>query len=217
MDKIFTLLQLNYIIIDKFQGGPYMKVYRSITTEELTNLYQNEHTIEVSTTKGENTHNYLEGVEYIHFFKYSQSAEFYHTNNLEIHNPHIVYMTADIPNNILNDYLGYGYYNSVTSDREELIGVTIPLPEYAIPKSLFIPKYVIEVNNVIKNRKHQEELEYDRYLEYVIALLEKYDYNHYTVGRILHNTDLEKITEQIVENPFDSKTDSKDKYFQKIK
>lgn len=194
-----------------------MKVYRTITAEEITNLYRNEQMLEVGTTKGENTHNYQEGIDYIHFFKYSQSAEFYHNNNLEIQNPHIAYMVADIPNNILNNYLGYGYYNSVTSEKKELIGVTIPLPEYAIPRRLFIPKYVIEVNNVIRNKNHQEELEYARYLEHVINLLEKYDYNHYTVGRILHKTDLEKIIEETVGDLCEDKLDSRDKSFKKIK
>lgn len=170
-----------------------MRVYRTITANEITNLYRGEQDRNISIIKGENTHEYQEGVDYIHFFRFHESAEYYHNNTFAMQNPRIAYMVANVPNEILKETIGYGYYNGVETDITKLEGTTLPLPEYAIPKDLFRTEYIIEVNNHIGYEYKRKNDEYKRYLELVASLLERYDYNHYTVGRVLHNMNLEEL------------------------
>lgn len=170
-----------------------MRVYRTITAEEITALYRQERYKELGITKGENTHNYQEGINYIHFFRYNESAEYYHNYSVGRQNPHIAYMVANIPNEILRKTIGYGYYNGVNTSIKKLEGTTLPLPEYAIPKELLKPEYIINVSNHIGYEYKRNDNEYSRYLELVVYLLEKYDYNHYTVGRMLQEMNLEGV------------------------
>lgn len=169
-----------------------MRVYRTITTEEITNLYRGERNKDINITKGENTHKYNKGVDYVHFFRYHESAVFFYTNHYTMNNPYVAYMVANIPNDILVETIGYGYYNGITTDIPELVGTTIPLPEYAIPRNLMKPEYVIRVSNRIDYEYERKNNEYNNYLELVVRLLEIYDYNHYTVGRMLHKMNLEE-------------------------
>ena len=94
---------------------------------------------------------------------------------------------------LLKENLGYGYYNGVTNEIESLIGTTVPLPEYCIPKELLKPEYIVDVNSYIRYEYKRKDTEYQDYLKLVTYLLENNDYNHYKVGDILKNSDLETL------------------------
>lgn len=195
-----------------------MRVYRSITAEEITNLYRGEQNRDLNITRGENTHEYQAGVDYIHFFRYQESAEYYHKNTFAMENPRIAYMVANIPNELLRKTIGYGYYNGIETDINELKWVTLPLPEYAIPKELFDPEYVVEVNKYIPYEYKRKDEEYQNYLKLVLRLLETYDYNHYTVGRVLNSMDLEGVLGVTDDDRNESEIlDDKIKEFSKIR
>lgn len=194
-----------------------MRVYRVITAREITNLYRGELKRE-ATVKGANTHNYQAGVDYIHFFRYQESAQYYQDVdfcNLSSEDKRIAFMVANIPNEILKEHMGYGYYNGVDKMFE---WEPIPLPEYAIPNELFKPEYIVEVNAYISSKyQRSDPTEYSRYLWLVKELLEKYD-NHYTVGRKLSNLDLAELLGVTDENRTEDEIFSdKIKEFRKIR
>lgn len=170
-----------------------MRVYRTITKEEITNLYRGESICDINVVRGENTHQYQEGINYIHFFRYHESAEFYFSNNHVTQNPRIAYMVANIPNEVLRKNIGYGIYNGIKTELKELEGFPIPFPEYAIPQELFEQKYIVEVSNNIGYEYKRKDNEYSHYLEVVAILLEVYDYNHYAVARKLQEMNIEEI------------------------
>lgn len=195
-----------------------MRVFRSITAEEITNLYRGKSNLDLNITRGENTHEYQTGVEYIHFFRYYEAAEFYHQHSFSIHNPHIAYMVANIPNELLRKTIGYGFYNGIETELKELNWTTLPLPEYAIQKETFKPEYVVEVNKYIPYEYKRKDEEYKQYLKLVLRLLETYDYNHYTVGRVLNSMDLESLLDVIDDDRTESEIlGDKMKEFSKIR
>jgi len=168
-----------------------MRVYRCITAREILNVYKGEIERE-AVVNGENTHIYQPGVNYIHFFKYSQAAEYYlkrcgfQMNHLDTY---IAYMVANIPNEVLKKYIGYGFYNY---NENPLLNEMIPFPEYAIPESEFKKEYIVAIDSIIPYEYISDEQQYKNYLLCIKNLLEKYD-NCYTVARKLKEINLEEL------------------------
>ena len=99
-------------------------------------------------------------------------------------------MCANIPNEILDKYLGYGIYNSVNIKVSN--DGYIPIPEYAIPKDLFKSEYVVEVNDKI-NYKYENDEEYYKYLRLLDELYSKHNNNYEVVLKVLRNNKLQEL------------------------
>jgi len=109
-----------------------------------------------------NTHHYDNSKDYIHFFKFGAFAKYFYKLEEMISSQDDDYiLVADIPKEILNKYLGFGFY--------VYDGELIPIPEYAIPKeefdSAFIVKSEGDPNNLCK--KISEEEKFKEYVELV--------------------------------------------------
>ena len=127
-----------------------MRVYRIISTREITNMYKgiNE---KHAVVQGENTHQYEKNTSYIHFFRYYESAEYYFKRyrvSMNKLDKYVLYMTANIPNEILRKRIGYGFYNI---EERPFDCYNIPIPEYALKEEEMSPEYIIEVNNFPNN------------------------------------------------------------------
>lgn len=169
-----------------------MRVYRCISAREITAMYKGKNERE-ALLKGQNTHKYEISKKYIHFFRYSQSAEYFKDTLLYTMNPldkYVAFMTANIPNNILKKYIGYGIYNSERMDLEHL--GYVPLPEYAIPEEEFSKDFIVQVNTQIDSRLKSDYKEYRKYLLLIDILFNKYK-NLDEVLKIIQANDLEKI------------------------
>ena len=126
---------------------------------------------------------------YIHFFRYSKSAIYLKNSNIlktDSLDNYVLYMCANIPNEILDKYFGYGIYNSVNIKVNN--EGNIPIPEYAIPKKLFNNKYIIEINDSI-NYKYENDEEYYKYLRLLDELYSKHN-NYKVVLKVLMNNKL---------------------------
>ncbi len=67
---------------------------------------------------GNNSYSYDDGIEYIHFFRFSKDAEFYFRRNITYikgSNYHVGYTIIEVSENDVSKYLGYGLY-----DNEEI-------------------------------------------------------------------------------------------------
>lgn len=181
-----------------------MLVYRCLNQKEILNKFKQTNE-EFAIFKGANTHKYELNQSYIHFFKYKKSAEYYLKNNSSFFNPFILYMTADIPLDILKDHLGYGYYcyfdNSFSG--------TILFPEYAIPREIFKSEYIVDINTYINNFQDDNNIEYKKYLELFKYLIEKNNHNVNKVATYLKNTNLNELLNNI-ENKFDQEKNNKE-------
>lgn len=193
-----------------------MRIYRCISAKELTYKYKG---IEKTPAiiQGENTHNYEENVSYYHFFRYSQSAEFYLKNHhfkMNSQDHYIAYMIANIPKNIIEKYSGYGFY---TYQDKPFINETIPIPEYAIPKKIIKPEYIVEINNYIPYEYQSNQEEYDSYLNFLAKLAKQYNSNFHTITSTLQKQSLEKLLNITVDDRTESQiTDDKIKQLCKI-
>lgn len=139
-----------------------MRVYRIISAREITNMYKgsNERT---AVIQGENTHKYELSSSYIHFFRYYESAEYFFKRDCMSMNcldEYIVYMIANIPNEILRKRIGYGFYNL---DEKPFSCYYIPIPEYAIKQEEMRPEYIVEINNFVKYEYQNSNGEYEKY------------------------------------------------------
>ena len=175
--------------------GDTMRVYRCLTAREIENIFKGEKEV-IPLIRGNNTHQYDTTKSYIHFFRYSQSAEFYHRAYIRTCDPldnYIAYMVANIPNEILRQYIGYGFYPGVEPFYEH----NIPLPEYAIPEELFKKEYIVRINNFINYEYQSNSDEYQKYLELVGNLLKNYNGNINYVAGALHYSNLEELLEVI--------------------
>lgn len=170
-----------------------MRVYRCISAREITNFYKGRNDRQ-ALVKGQNTHKYNEE-KCIHFFRYSQSAEYFKKSIWTEMNPldrYVLFMTANIPNEILREHIGYGFYNS-DGIKIKHPGY-IPLPEYAIPESKFNVEYIVEINDIINPKLVSNDKEYNKYLKLLDTLYFKYkDYSQ--IGKKLSISNLEKILE----------------------
>lgn len=171
-----------------------MMVYRCISAFELTNMYKGIDGREAVIT-GKNTFTYLDDMDYIHFFRYSQFANYYfHLRANFPFNRYVLYMVADIPKDILNKYMGYGFYrltDFILGDEDIL-----PIPEYAIPSSLFKKDYVLAVNNYMYSNYTSDDNEYYSYFCLLRDLGKKYHYDFDLVTSYLLEHDLDDLINQ---------------------
>ena len=177
-----------------------MRVYRCITAREIFNKYKRNTAIPKSNSTL-NTHIYDSRNEYVHFFRYLDFAKYYYElgkdGNYEISNEnYVLFMVANIPNHILNRYLGYGFYQYSDSNFN-FENNTIPIPEYAIPVTEFKEDYIIYMNNQecffpLYSRGITEHQEFKRYLELINKLyLNKY--NCHEIAKFLIENNLSNL------------------------
>lgn len=133
-----------------------MRVYRCIKLQEVINKYKNESNEKIKTPNL-NTHMYYDDKEYIHFFRYYEFAEYYFNLNKDgsydrVNDNYILFMVANIPDEILIKYKGFGFYEL---NNEETI-----IPEYAIPTELFKSEYIVNITNKLMGfymRRNEDE------------------------------------------------------------
>lgn len=167
-----------------------MRVYRCIKLQEVINKYkkQNNKKIESSNL---NTHTYYDEKEYIHFFRYCKFAEYYFNLHKDgsydkVNDNYILYMVANIPDEILKEYQGFGFYKLGNED--------VIIPEYAIPTELFKTEYIVNItNNSISAYMRKNEIgEYEQYLE-LIRILKQQQKNIKEIALYLLKVDLEEL------------------------
>lgn len=167
-----------------------MRVYRCIALQEVINKYKNESNKKLEN-RSLNTHNYQKDKEYVHFFRYDEFAKYYFNLGKdgsydEINSNYILFMTANIPREILEKYKGFGFYKL---NQEEII-----MPEYAIPVEEFNTDYIVNITDKPLSfyiRKNEDE-EYRRYLE-LIKKLKQTEKNMKSIAIDLLKIDLEKL------------------------
>ncbi len=142
-----------------------MRVYRCIKLQEVINKYTNAKNEKINNNRI-NTHKYQEDKEYFHFFRYDEFARYYFQlgkdGSYERKNDnYILYMIANIPEEILEKYIGFGFYM--------FKGKALPIPEYAIPLEEFLPQYIVDIsmNPREGNERENEEEEFAKYIELV--------------------------------------------------
>ena len=142
-----------------------MRVYRCIKLQEVINKYlkKKNEKFDNSTL---NTHKYQEEKEYVHFFRYNEFATYYFNLGKDgsyekANDNYILFMTANIPKDILEKYRGFGFY--------ELNGEKFPIPEYAIPIEEFEPEYIVNITNQPRSfyTREKEGEEYKKYIELI--------------------------------------------------
>lgn len=114
-----------------------MEVYRICFSDEINRIIKRKNFKNVGHTYVHtkvNTHNYNTKTKYLHFFEQKDSI-FYRST---VKGKYIC--TYDIPEELLNEYFGYGYYlNYFTFKNTNLI------EEYAIPTSILKIEYLKKV------------------------------------------------------------------------
>lgn len=165
-----------------------MDIYRCMTKEEVFNKFKNIDA-DAKIIRGANTHAYKKNLSYIHFFRYKKCAQYYFNTCSSIFNPFVLYMTASIPDDVLKQYLGYGYYGYSGDNYNG----TILLPEYAIPKNLFKTDYIKDINTYINNFEDENNIEYKKYLEIFKNLMVDNKNNINKTAKFLKNIDLDEI------------------------
>ena len=120
-----------------------MLVYRISSEQEINQILKDQSFINIGKTYNRdekvNTHLYVEGKQYIHFFKdYDSIFYLYVTKGCYI-------VTYDIPEELLNQNKGIGYYYDRTY-MEKLESVE----EYSIPKEQVHFSYLIGIDKVIE-------------------------------------------------------------------
>ena len=95
-------------------------------------------------------------------------------------------MIANIPDEILEKYQGFGFYQLNNED-------TI-IPEYAIPTDLFKSEYIVNITNKPMSfyMRRNEDDEYKKYLE-LIRNLKQNEKNLKSIASELSKVDLEEL------------------------
>lgn len=96
--------------------------------------------IQTDVNTGDNSHIYDNGVEYIHFFRYAKDAEYFFRRSPQMikgSEYHIGYTVAEVDENEISKFLGYGIYVIGPVFLENDKNFYRPLLEYAIPKYLY--------------------------------------------------------------------------------
>lgn len=172
-----------------------MRIYRCISIREIINKYKNIKIIPKYSIK-ENTHNYEEGKQYIHFFRYQEFAQYFlktsQKNAIDPLNRYVLFMVANIPNEILEKYREYGFYSYKDKNFKE---TTIPIPEYIIPIEEMQEEYIVTINNQIEMSLSAKEKEFEKYLILIKKLLEKYQNNYYQIANFLLQNNLSELLE----------------------
>lgn len=120
-------------------------------------------------------------------------AEYYFYLNQEgnydkVNDNYVLFMIANIPDEILKEYHGFGFYEL---NNEEII-----IPEYAIPVELFSSEYIVNITAKPMDfyMRINEDEEYKKYLELIRSLKEtKRDLK--SIASNLSKIDLEELLE----------------------
>ena len=99
-------------------------------------------------------------------------------------------MTANIPNELLKKYSGYGFYGYENSSFKEK---TIPIPEYSIPIEEMKQEYIVTINDTIDFGLGSKEGEFEKYLILIYELLKKYENNYHQVANFLLQNNLAEL------------------------
>lgn len=169
-----------------------VRVYRCISAREITNVYKKSD-LRKAPIFGFNTYQYEMGKNYIHFFRYYESAEYYKKRSEKENNhldKYVLIMTANIPGQILKNNLGYGFYSSV--DKRIKCHIS-PVPEYRIEASLFKSEYVVELNDSTSPEYRNKKKEYEDYIRLINELGEDYHYDYSKVVEYLTENDLNQL------------------------
>lgn len=125
---------------------------------------------------GNNNHSYEDGVEYIHFFKFSKNAESYFRKNISYikgSSYHVGYTIIEVLESDVSKYLGYGLYRNEETkfpvfmhfsekDNDEMDYKVVL--EYAIPIDVynsFSKKYFFRVKDDYDNQVYEDVKFYD--------------------------------------------------------
>ena len=129
-----------------------MLIYRLCKEEEMLKILEAETITAVGrychNTRKLNTHVYKRDKKYLHFF-----LDEYEIINLNPKEGKYI-CTYDIPKDIVNEYLGYGYYRSIFD-----LDTLIKIPECAIPTEL------IRFSNLLKIERIKEYIDIESYLD----------------------------------------------------
>lgn len=153
-----------------------MIVYRLCSKEEVDLILERRELTEIGKTfsnnKELNNHNYDSNRKYLHFFA-SKSSLFYLcvTTGTYI-------CTYDIPTDILNKYIGEGYY----LDRLYLKNLNKVI-EYAVPSDEILFEYLQKIERI------KSYVDYEDYL---------YDWDIRETEIIYNNKDKEKVLEKTI-------------------
>ena len=107
--------------------------------------------IQVEPFVGDNSHEYEDGIEYMHFFRYANDAEYYFRRNpqaIKDSEYHVGYTIVEVDENEISRFIGYGIYVIGPVFLEDDKNLHRPLLEYAIPKYLcdqFVNKWFFKV------------------------------------------------------------------------
>lgn len=148
-----------------------MRLYRCISAREITSVFKGNNNYD-ALIKGNNTHNYQKGIDYVHFFRFSKDAEIYAKKPITSINSldhYIAFMVVNIPYEIIKPYFGYGIYSCDIPNMDYM-----PVPEYAIPKELVKSDYIVSINKYISN-EYKNDSEFDKYIEYLIEEFDRYE------------------------------------------
>ena len=170
-----------------------MRIYRCISAREIMSKYTDIEIIPQYSTR-ENTHYYESGKKYIHFFRYKEFAQYFLKTNQETAidplNRYVLFMTANIPNEILQQYREYGFYGYKEMNFTE---TTIPIPEYAIPIEKMKQEYIVAINDKIGMGLGSKEGEFAKYLILIQKLLDKYKNNYHQIATFLLQNNLVEL------------------------
>ena len=156
---------------------------------------------QVPVINGNNTHQYEDRVEYVHFFRYAKDAEYYFRKNHEYiknSNYHVGYMVIDVDENEITKYICYRIYVIGPIFLENDKNLYRPILEYAIPKALYdsyCKKYFFKAKEEYSENVNSKELfydripdefrnddEYEKYLNLINELSIKYNGNAELIG-----------------------------------
>lgn len=149
---------------------------------------------------GDNSHNYIDGVEYTHFFRFAKDAEYYFRRNIHPYDSseyHVGYTVVEVDESDISEFLGYGIYVMGTVYLENEKNLFRPLLEYAVPKDAYKKiqnTHFFRVKDKWQDNADAEvyydsiperfrnDVEYDEYIRMVNELCVKYGENPYKVS-----------------------------------
>ncbi len=142
------------------------------------------------TILGKNTHTY-EKDNYIHFFRYSQFCQYYFSLFNHFKNRYSYFMVADIDRDILNTYLGFGFYyfNDLFLGENH----NLPVIEYAIPLDLFQNSCVLSINKYIPTQYSSNYLDYHNYILMLSYYAKIFHYDFDVLVHYFVNSDLDEL------------------------
>ena len=163
-------------------GRDYMYVYRCLSSYD--------DYINSDVVLGRNTHTY-DVKNYIHFFRYSQFCQYYFSLFNQFKKRYSYFMVADIDREVLNKYIGFGYYYF---DDLSLAGNHIlPNIEYAFPVDLFDDRCVLSIDKCIPSQYASNYLDYHNYIFMLSYYAKIFHYDFDRLLQYFHASDLEEL------------------------